>query len=273
MASTTNGPINFALLDQVQMTNQKCPKHGVFMIHLPGKKPFCPKCQREKIARREQQTVIEAENFWHKRKTSDVLLRDSIFDDPNLKKATFDNFEATSQEAEDNKNMARTIAGQYLKTDTQFNTLFTGLPGRGKSHLALAMLKAVNEFGARPMSCLFVSVNELMRLIKDSFNYPDSKYTEANMVNLLGSVDLLVIDDLGSESSFKRESREASEFTQNVLFGVLNHRNRTIITTNLNSKELTAIYNPKLISRMYRGIKGHIIKFTDKTPDQRSVEF
>ncbi|KRK96555.1 DNA replication protein [Levilactobacillus acidifarinae DSM 19394] len=243
------------------------------MIKLPDKPAFCPKCQQEKIAAHERKTVMDAETYWKKRKTTDVLSRDSIFDDPNLKTATFDNFEATSQEAETNKNRARTIAGQYLKADTQFNTLFTGLPGRGKSHLALAMLKAVNEYAERPMSCLFVSVNELMRLVKDSFNYPDSKYTEANMVELLGNVDLLVIDDLGSESSFKRDSREASEFTQNVLFGVLNKRNRTIITTNLNSKELTAIYNPKLISRMYRGIKDHIIKFTDKTPDQRSVEF
>lgn len=273
MASITEGKMKFSLLDKVQKTNQKCPKHGVFMIKLPGKPAFCPKCQQEKIAAHERKTVIDAETYWRKRKTTDVLSRDSIFDDPNLKTATFENFEATSQEAENNKNLARTIAGQYLKVDTQFNTLFTGLPGRGKSHLALAMLKAVNEYAERPMSCLFVSVNELMRLVKDSFNYPDSKYTEANMVELLGTVDLLVIDDLGSESSFKRDSREASEFTQNVLFGILNKRNRTIITTNLNSKELTAIYNPKLISRMYRGIKGHIIKFTDKTPDQRSVEF
>lgn len=264
----------FELLKRVQKTTELCPIHGIPKIRLPGQPAFCLECQKQKIAEREQQTVQDAEAYWQKRKTTGVLQRDSIFDDPDLKKATFQNFEATGQEAKDNWNAARKIAYQYLKVDSHFNTLFTGLPGRGKSHLALSILKAVNENTAHPMSCLFVSVNELMRLIKDSFNYGgESKYSEQNMVELLGSVDLLVLDDLGSESSFKRENREASEFVQNVLFGVLNRRNRTIVTTNLNSRELSAIYNAKLISRIYKGIKGHIIKFTEVTPDRRGVEF
>ena len=263
----------FERLKKVQKTTEVCSIHGIPKIRLPGQPAFCLECQKQKIAEREQQTVQTAEAYWRKRKTTDVLQRDSIFDDPDLKSATFQNFESTGQEAKDNWNAARKIAYQYLEADTHFNALFTGLPGRGKSHLALSILKAVNENAKQPMSCLFVSVNEMMRLIKDSFNYGDSKYSEQNMVDLLGSVDLLVLDDLGSESSFKRESREASEFVQNVLFGVLNRRNRTIVTTNLNSVELSAIYNPKLISRIYKGIKGHIIKFTDATPDRRGIEF
>ena len=79
----------------------------------------------------------------------------------------------------------------------------------------------------------------MMRKIKDSFEHRDSYYTESRMVDLLGKVSLLVLDDLGSEASFKRESREASEYVQQVLFGVLNKRSRTIITTNLSSKELS----------------------------------
>ncbi|MFD1455206.1 ATP-binding protein [Levilactobacillus lanxiensis] len=264
----------FELLKRVQKTTDICPIHGIPKIRMPGQPAFCTECQKQKIAEREKKTVLDAELYWQKRKTTDVLNRDSIFDDSDLKKATFQNFEAPGQEAKDNWNAAREIAYQYLEADTHFNTLFTGLPGRGKSHLALSMLKAVNENAKQPMSCLFVSVNELMRLIKDSFNYSgDSRYSEKNMIDLLGNVDLLVLDDLGSESSFKRENREASEFVQNVLFGILNHRNRTIVTTNLNSVELSAIYNPKLISRIYKGIKDHIIKFTDKTPDRRGIEF
>lgn len=263
----------FKLLESVQKTDQVCPKHHVTLVRLPGKEPFCPQCTRERIKAREQQTALDAEAFWRKRKTTDMLKRDSIFDDPDLRGATFGSFQPVGQEAEANWNLARKLAYAYLDPATKFNTLFTGSPGRGKSHLALSMLTAVNENAETPMSCLFVSVNELMRRIRDSFNYPDSKYTEEAMVNLLGRADLLVLDDVGSESSFKRDSREASEFTQNVLFGILNRRNRTIITTNLNSQEMSAIYNPKLLSRMYKGINGHIIKFTDATPDRRSVEF
>ncbi|HIW72659.1 MAG TPA: ATP-binding protein [Candidatus Levilactobacillus faecigallinarum] len=298
--STSKGPIHFALLDQVQKLSQKCPRHHVPMIRLTGKEPFCPECQKEKIAQRSQEIAQCAENYWHRRKTTGVLERDSIFDDPDLKNATFKNYdESVSTEASANWDAARKVAYQYIATlkykkeqeeirrrqkehgdkvqkmDTSmaFNTLFTGLPGRGKSHLALSILDAVNEHAAIPVSCLFVSVNEVMRLIKDSFNFPDSRYTENNMVDLLGNVDLLVLDDLGSEASFKRDNREASEFVQSVLYGILNQRNCTIITTNLNSHELNDIYNPKLLSRIEKKVKGHIIKFTEMTPDRRGVEF
>lgn len=164
---------------------------------------------------------------------------------------------------------ARKFAYQYLNRENKFNTIFSGVPGVGKSHLAMSMLKAINENFSPYGSCLFISVNDLMRLIKDSFNNPESKYTETNMVHLLTKVDILVLDDLGSETSFKRDIREASEFIQQVLFGVLNARERTIITTNLNSDELRKIYNPKIISRIFKGVEGHIVTFTEKTKDMR----
>ena len=95
------------------------------------------------------------------------------------------------------------------------------------------------------------------------------------MTSLMGRVSLLVLDDLGSEASFKRELTEASDWVQGVLFGILNKRNRTIITTNLTTKELKAIYNPKLISRMNKGVAKNdgVIKFTNATPDKREVIF
>ncbi|MDV6381168.1 ATP-binding protein, partial [Pediococcus pentosaceus] len=169
---------------------------------------------------------------------------------------------------------AKQIAYKYMDRNYQANTIITGNPGVGKSHLAISMLKGVNDHIKPNASCLFVSVNELLRLIKDSFNHPDGYYTESRMVDLLGKVSLLVLDDLGSEASFKRDNREASEYVQQVLFGVLNKRNRTIITTNLNSDELSKIYNPKLLSRMYKGVMKNdgIIKFKE-TQDKRMAIF
>ena len=211
----------------------------------------------------------------YKRGFCEVLKKDSIIDDEDLWQASFDNYEVNSgTEAEANLKKARQIAGKYLNRDYQANTIITGNPGVGKSHLAISMLKGVNENIKPNASCLFVSVNELLRLIKDSFNHPDGYYTESRMVDLLGKVSLLVLDDLGSEASFKRETREASEYVQQILFGVLNKRNRTIITTNLNSDELSRIYNPKLLSRMYKGVMKNdgIIKFKE-TQDKRMAIF
>ncbi|WP_267128642.1 hypothetical protein [Lactiplantibacillus plantarum] len=69
--------------------------------------------------------------------------------------------------------------------------------------MALSIAKAVNDHADKSMACLFVSVNELFRLIKSSFGHPDSRYNEQNMVQLLSDADLLVLDDLGSEATFK----------------------------------------------------------------------
>ncbi|TPR43182.1 ATP-binding protein [Apilactobacillus micheneri] len=258
-----------------KITDQKCPKHGCNLVEFDKPEPHlvCTECQKEELTKKEHDMSANAVKCLKKRRTTDVLKKDSIITDDSLKNASFDNFEVDNDETKQALHLAKQIAYKYMTTDEQFNTLFTGQPGRGKSHLALSMLKAINDNSQKPVSCLFVSIDELFRKIKESFNYRESKFTEENMVSLLTRVDLLVMDDLGSEASMKRDNAEASDFVQRVLFGIFNSRTRTIITTNLNSKELSSMYNPKLISRMEKNVKGHIIKFTEATNDKRMVEF
>ena len=124
---------------------------------------------------------------------------------------------------------------------------------------------------------MFISTVDLMRKVKDSFRNKESRYTEENMTQLLRKVDLLVLDDVGSESSLQRLQREkdvqqleSSRYNQEFLYGVLNARGRTILTTNLNSEEFDQLYNEKLVSRMFRGARGRVIQFTKATPDKRT---
>lgn len=269
--------LSFSLLDKVNQTAEYCEIHSDCpLVQVDNHTPFCQLCVKNETVRRNNKLVSKAIYRDYRRNFHGVLKYDSIFDEEELRDVSFKSYIVDpGSEAETNLVKARQIAGRYLDRNYKANTIITGMPGVGKSHLAASMLRAVNENIEPNASCLFVSINELMRLIKDSFNNKESRYTEACMVKLLGNVNLLVLDDLGSESSFKRENREASEWVQQVLFGILNKRKRTIITTNLNSDELSKIYNPKLLSRMYKGIeKGDsIIKFTEKTEDKRKVVF
>lgn len=261
--------MEFSLLNELKETSEYCEKHNISKVQIKEFAPFCQLCKKEALDQQEQKRVNEMFEWNHRRKTIDTLKLDSLVGDPNLWNATFKNYQTNNKETEIALASARKFAGQYLDREKKFNTIFSGVPGVGKSHLAMSMLKGINENFKPYGSCLFISVNDLMRLIKDSFNNPESKYTETNMVHLLTKVDVLVLDDLGSESSFKRDNREASEFIQQVLFGVLNARERTIITTNLNSDELREIYNPKIISRIFKGVEGHVITFTKATKDRR----
>lgn len=269
--------LSFNLLNQANLTDEYCKIHPNQKLVRVGNEhnSFCTLCVKEQREKHLNGLVLKGVLSNYHRGFRDVLRKDSIVDDEDLWEASFENYEVNSgTEAEANLKKAKQIAYKYMDRNYQANTIITGNPGVGKSHLAISMLKGVNDHIKPNASCLFVSVNELLRLIKDSFNHPDGYYTESRMVDLLGKVSLLVLDDLGSEASFKRDNREASEYVQQVLFGVLNKRNRTIITTNLNSDELSKIYNPKLLSRMYKGVMKNdgIIKFKG-TQDKRMAIF
>lgn len=272
MDSISNRLTNF-INDHKHETDEQCSIHHVPKVIFGKSEPFCPICQKIDNDKRQNNLAIKYTEKVKKRRTSEVLKKDSLITDEDLKGATFDSFEVENDEQANALHIAKQSAYKYLDKLARFNTLFTGQPGSGKSHLALSMLKAVNEHSQQPQSCLFISVDELFRRIKASFDYNiNSRYSEANMVELLTSVDLLVLDDLGSEASMSFD-KSASDFVQRILFGIFNSRSRTIITTNLNANQLEKMYNSKLVSRMEKGIKGHLIKFTDKTKDKRLVDF
>lgn len=261
------------VLEHVHDSNEFCEIHQQKKVSIGNSKPFCSTCQREEMERKEKAIVTAASDRHHRRRTLETLSKDSLVGDETLWNADFSNYIPDNYETNDALSKSKILAADYLNPKKKFNTLFTGLPGAGKSHLAMSIVKEVNEKANPYMSCLFISTVELLRLIKDSISNKESKFTEENMVRLLTRADLLVLDDLGSESSLKSNTTESSEFNQRVLYAILNSRNRTIITTNLNSQKMNEIYNPKLVSRIHRAVEGKIIKFTEQTKDKRSKIF
>lgn len=256
-------------LEEVKKVDSVCDIHGEKMIQFKDHKPFCRRCTLAKMHTNEQSRIARAVKSDSLRQTSKVLALDSLVPDKTILQADFVNYDTSNSETVNAKEKAESIARRYSDVSNNFNTVLTGIAGTGKSHLAMSILKKVND--NTQTSCLFISTNELMRKIRESFNNRQTQYTEAYWVGLLKRVDLLVLDDFGSESTFRNEEQqESSEYTQNVLFGILEARTRTIITTNLTSEELRKIYNPKIISRMYRGLsQNEVIKFTTETTDKR----
>lgn len=267
-------PLNFELLNEVKESNQRCEEHDCEMIVFRNLNPFCQQCAKEQLELKEGNMTRAAMAKHYKRTTYDCLRNLSIYSDESLNGATFKSYEAETNETKLNKKAARLITKDYID-GASFNTMFFGSVGVGKSHLSMAMLEAINETSNPFKKCLFVSSDELMRRIKDSFNNKDSIYTEQNMVSRLIDADILVLDDIGAETGGAATNKAASDYTIKTLNAVVNGRmdKPTVFTTNLSSKQLTAMYDARLVSRILRGTKGHVIKFVETVDRRTEIDY
>ena len=129
------------------------------------------------------------------------------------------------------------------------NLILVGAPGRGKTHLAIAILKRalVDKKTVR-----FVSVPQWLMELKDMFGEKNSRKEIAPIIEDLGTADFLVLDDLGANRS--------TEWAIETLYCVLNRRDNEmlgglIITTNLTPQEITKHYGSAIASRISRDCK------------------
>lgn len=153
-------------------------------------------------------------------------------------KRTFDAFIADTPERERSLNIAKRYVSTFDERKANGEGLyFEGTVGTGKTHLAAAISLALLNKGV-PVICK--TSNNLLLDVKKTFDYGEIG-TEAQVLNLYKSVDLLVIDDLGKE--------QCSEWSVTTLYTIINDRYEdmkpTIITTNYDCDSLLAALTPK----------------------------
>lgn len=192
-------------------------------------------------------------------------MANSSFPDSIDKAFTFRDWDPSKQKDVDKaKQIARMSLdmARELK-ESNYNVLFFGNAGAGKTSLAIAMM---NELAATKTT-MFVSMIEWLAMKYQSFSDDRVANQVYGLEQMMKDVDVLVLDDLGKDSQ-----REAKETAAKMLFQVANARTEktTIITTNDNPKELGDKYDMATVSRLVPKNAAHIIS-TNGLQDVREV--
>lgn len=166
-----------------------------------------------------------------------------IFNQSNVNASLRDATVNSYQPQNDHQVHAKSTAIEYVKgfsIDEPKSLILQGSYGTGKSHLAYAIAKAIKQQG---YSVAFMHIPMLMERIKATYNRNATETTD-ELVQLLSSIDLLVLDDVGVENT---------EHTLNKLFSIVDNRvgKNNIFTTNFSDKELNQNMNwQRINSRM-----------------------
>lgn len=203
-------------------------KHGLYCekcqntydwYKFEGGKEFKHGCECELIE------IGKKERAYNNQKKLNALFSQFEIND-DLKDATVNKYEVNNEMQQ----YAKETAIEYINT---FNTakgkslILQGTYGTGKTHLAYAIAKAIKQQG---YSVTFMHIPHLMERIKATYNKNSTETTE-ELVEMLSEVDLLVLDDIGTENTPHALSK---------LYSIIDNRlgMNNIYTTNLMNKEL-----------------------------------
>lgn len=163
-----------------------------------------------------------------------------------LRKANLENYIPQNKSQEIAKKSVEKYINIFDK-DEPINILFTGGYGVGKSHLAKTItdgiMKMENPETKKNYTAIFISVPKLLRKIRSTFNR-NSDISEGDILEILETADLLVLDDVGVENM--------SDFSEEKLFDLVDSRQgmHTIYTTNYNENDLFDLLGERNFSRV-----------------------
>lgn len=231
-------------ISPIGMMQLNCPSHGVFFS--TGKRLLrrevwsaCPACVDE--ARRAEAASRLAEATRIARVEHENRLASASVPARFIGR-TLENFRAETPDQARALGIAREYVAQWDQTYRKGLWLvFSGLPGTGKSHLAIAILQAIMpKHVGRYMTCM-----ELIQTLRSTWR-KDSESSEVDLLDALSALPLLVLDEIGVQYGTDSE--------QTHLFDVLDRRYRdmrpTILLTNQNKDGFKTFVGDRVYDRM-----------------------
>ncbi|MEP6587168.1 MAG: ATP-binding protein [Polaromonas sp.] len=237
---------------EIKTRTDACEKHGDFQ----SKNLFrtiwskCPACASEAAAAEKAQEEAKA-------RAAKVAAWQRAIGDSGIPERfhtrTLATFKAENPGQRRALDFATAFAGDFdQRQRAGRGAIFIGLPGTGKTHLAVGVGMQLMKQG-RPV--LFATVMRAIRRIKDTWAR-GAEESESQAVAALVFPDLLILDEVGIQFG--------SETEKNLLFDVLNERyerrKSTLLLSNLTLDEVRAYLGERVFDRM-REDGGECITF------------
>jgi DNA replication protein DnaC len=191
------------------------------------------------------------------------------------RECSFDNFKPLDWKVRKASMDSRKFVEEYPVIDA--GLLYLGSCGVGKTHLAVAVLKALLLKGLAGRG-LFYDFRDLLKEIQDSYN-PNTHTSELKVLSPVYDAEVLVLDELGAS--------KPTEWVQETMTHIINKRYNdkkiTIFTSNYLDTEITNPYGEtlcdrvgfRLRSRLHEMCKLIVIEgkdYRNPTKDRRSSE-
>ncbi len=172
------------------------------------------------------------------------------FDTFDFRLYSDETIEGTGYSPRQSIQMIYSVCNQFVNNfDKSFlNLIFYGETGLGKTFLCNCIAKDLLE---RCKPVLYVTAPQIFKKIEDYRFHRDELENADEQMDFIYEVDLLIVDDLGSEFS--------TIVTNTALFDIINTRlinkKHTIISTNLSIQELQNTYSDRIVSRFLGNYK------------------
>lgn len=218
-----------------------CKTHGEYMaVVMQGHDSGCPACMRE---RNSKEGKVEATALLMQNEKLKVQARFTAAGIP--RRFAECRFDGWVTETEDQNR----ILAEATKYAESFKVMlangrcmiFCGMPGTGKTHLAVATLRRVLEQG---FTGLYLPLSAATRMVKDTWRTSDK--TEDMVLAELSCPDLLVLDEAGVQFETDTEAM--------VIYEIVNARYEQgkpiIFTSNDSIQEMTTTLGTRVVDRL-----------------------